>query len=94
MSLRSTVDRRWVIPIVCYQEHPSTFNGLFYFFRQSDPANRRAGEIPIDLPILFKRWSNLCSNFFPFHYNPTLSLVEMRGFEPLASAVQGRRSPI
>jgi hypothetical protein len=61
----------------------------------SGPAFRRATFLllPAVLPVLDYFIPPFTTNFTRLLYSPLLR-VEMRGFEPLASAVQRRRSPI
>ncbi len=63
-----------------------------YLFRHASPAHRRAGNLPADHHLI-----QLCVGLNTLQ---TLLLktrlprqVDLRGFEPLASAVQRRRSP-
>jgi hypothetical protein len=68
----------------------SSRSTTYSVFRQLDPAFRRVA-LPAFMPSFIYRVVTTVINSSIFSNN--VQLVEMRGFEPLTSAVQGRRSP-
>ena len=76
----------------------SPFNSsIIWFFRQGGPANRRAAKFPCDYTCLLKLSAHenfgQTLSFGPACVVRSRSQVEMRGLEPLTSALQRRRSP-
>ena len=83
-------------PVVRRRDLPICMSGssrltTYSFFTQIDPAFRRAIE-PAFMPAVL----SICCYYHQFqlflHINIDAA-VEMRGFEPLTSAMQRRRSP-
>ena len=67
------------------------FQPLIYKLTTNNPANRRVAKQPgLCLTKLFHKFTNKENKIL---LRDVPQAVEMRGFEPLASAVQRRRSP-
>ena len=79
-----------------FSETPTDRQLLDCKFTQSDPASRRVADFPYDIPY-DDLGQQVTQIFLPYDKFKTQveppPQVEMRGFEPLASAVQRRRSP-